>query len=318
MKTVLFLIAVLAFASPALAQSPLVVLSMEITNGAKVFEADHRAADNSIPTGAGESAWTGYLLEDLDAPLDSNLTTTIKLGNRFVPPNPWIAPIRKYVLTFDYRGNGHSVLGSQGLTFTDLSGLGVCNVTPDLALGFIRVESCVGTSNGTGELGEMNHPTSLDVLVNDGRRQLQVVLAEAVDAVTGDDLLRGTGCDPTAGTCVAPFDLDLSFTLTHYGRNPAVHGFGTGPTVKAHIPLSESRYSLSCDPTREITCSNEFGKMSCRQPHICNLWGDTNGDGQVNAGDFTPLLVNDAFGTGLSVGPDDNRFSVFDPTPFFP
>ncbi len=320
MKTILFLITILVFGwCSAWAQTPNVALKLSITNGAKVFTTAHVAADNTIPTGAGDIVWAGYLLEEYTSP-DTTLETRLGLVSQSNPTNVWTVPIRQYALTFDYRGAVHSVLGTNGLTFNDLSGLGICYYTPNLEFGFIRIESCVGTSNGTGVLGEMVHSPTLDFLVNDGVRQLQVVLAEATDAATGDDLLNGVGCDPTGGGCAPLFDLDLSFTLTHHGRNPAYYGFGNGPKMKADSATMQAAPSPPgpglCNPATEIACTDETFNVSCRQPHICNTWGDADGDNLVGSGDVLTIGGHALFNTGLDAGPDDAK--LFDPSPFSP
>ena len=321
MKTILFLITVLVFgfSTMAMAQPPPVAdvaLSGFIANGTKVFNTAHTSFDNTIPTDGGDLAHRGYLLEDLDAPLDTSLSVTLKIVDATSVFTNWTTPIREYAVILDYQDNRAPVLTGAPPTFTDLSGLGICSVT-NLAVNYWFVESCQGTSNGTGELLRADHTTNLSALVNDGRSQVLIILAEAVDDGTGGDLLNGTGCTPP-GICVVLFGSSLQFTLTHYGRNPAVYGYGNGPKMKADSATMQEFLEITCNPEAEIICMDHTGGVSCRQPHICNTWGDANGDNLIGPADLTILGASVLFNVPLDIGPDDNKFSPYDPSPFSP
>ena len=143
-----------------------------------------------------------------------------------------------------------------------------------------------------------------------------MILSE-VDDTTGRDLLNGTGCDLT-GVCVVLFGLDVQFTLTHYGRNPAVYGHGNGPTMKADSATMQALLGITCNPTSEIACADHVGGVSCRQPHICNTWGDADGNNQFDTVDLQLIGNSPLFNAPFDIGPDDNKFSSFDPSPSSP
>ncbi len=321
MKT-LFLITILVFgwcAALASAQTPDVALSAHLASGTKVFTSSHLSADNFIPTGAGDSSWRGYLIEDLPpGPLDTTFEIKLKLVSNIDPAVTWTPTIAEYSVIFNYNGSIFTVIGQGTPTFTDLSGLGICAVTELGSLVWL-VESCTGSSNGTGLLVEAGHNVAFDSLLTDGSPQANITLIEAKDRSTGDDLLNGLGCDPGQPICFAADGLHIGFTLTHYGTDPAIFGYGNGPKMKADSATVQVVAGLTCDPLSEIGCADHLGAAACRQPHLCNNWGDADGNNMINTTDLVIIGGFQHFNSGLDVAPDDQCiFRGFDPTPESP
>ena len=310
MKTLPTILMLLAFAIPVQAQSPQVSLSLEVTgpDTGKTWYSALITPDDIIPTGGGSSVFTGILIEDLDVVEDDHVKVKLMVVDR-ITRLPYTGVLEHYEVTIRF-GVFLNVLSLPPLpTATDLSGLGICNefkFSTTWRPNQYRVGSCAGLSNGTGELFEITLDVDHDLLANFADPEFLGMIG-ALQGIGGEDLMNG--CPNCAAT---------AFTTTHYGIDSSVFGYGNGPKMKADSATMQGLLSITCDPLFEIACTDPTGAVSCRQPHVCNTWGDVNGDNMVDSNDVNVLFAYDLFNVPLDIGPDDNKFSPYDPSPFSP
>lgn len=307
--TFLIILLALLWATTALAQQPDAVLALEVTgpDTGKTWFSAMTFEDSFISTGT-QSALTAILIEDLDAPEDDHVKIKVSLLDR-VLRTPFTETLVDWQVLIKFH-QLFSVFDEVSLpAAVDLSGMGICT---ELRFGDFAhnnqyvIRSCASTSNNTGELFEVVLDAEHLLLDNFGDSQFSITL-QILTGPPSEDFLNGCiGCDT------------VSFGTTHYGIDASVFGYGNGAIFKSHSGKLQSRYEFTCDPLREVACGGVHAILECRQPHICNTRGDVTGDNYVAFTDIGELFTYHMVMSQYMIGPDDNLFSPFDPTPFEP